>query len=193
MEKIKNCVKRIYMVFFHPIISTKTIGKGVYIGKRATIRKLSHITFGKKVRIGNDVRIQMYEKDAVLYLGENVYMGNRNSFLLGGNITIGNNTLIASDVLITSENHGTDPEKSLSYGNQELICKDVTIGGGCWIGEKVIILPGVTIGDKAIIGAGSVVTKNIPEYCIAVGNPAKVIKQYDFQLHKWIDVKDKCH
>lgn len=185
METIKNLIKRIYMIFFHPLIFKSTIGKGIYVGRRATIRGLSHIVFDKNVRIGNDIRIQMYRKDATLHLGENVYMGNRNSFLLGGNITIGNDTLIASDILISSENHGTDPENPLSYGKQELICKDVAIGSGCWIGEKVIILPGITVGDKAVIGAGSVVTKDIPPYCIAVGNPAKVIKKYDFETHLW--------
>ena len=80
METIKNLVKRIYMVFFHPLVFIRTIGKGIYIGRRSTIRGLSHITFGKNVRIGNDVRIQIYRKDAALRLGENVYMCNRNSF-----------------------------------------------------------------------------------------------------------------
>lgn len=185
METIKNLVKRIYMVFFHPLVFIRTIGKGIYIGRRSTIRGLSHITFGKNVRIGNDVRIQTYQNSATLHLDDNVYMGNRNSFLLGGNITIGNNTLMASDILVSSENHGMDPENDLPYGKQNLICKDVAIGEGCWIGEKVVILPGVTIGDKAIIGAGSVVTKNVPPFCIAAGNPAKIIKQYNFNLHAW--------
>lgn len=185
MDKIKIFLKQIYMMCFHPIITFKNLGKQIYIGKRGIIRGLNHITFGKKVRIGNDVRIQIYQKEAMLQLGDNVYMGNRNSLLLGGNITIGDDTLMASDILISSENHGTDPENNLPYGKQKLICKDVVIGNGCWIGEKVIILPGVTIGDKAIIGAGSVVTKNIPVACIAVGNPARVIKQYDFDKHSW--------
>lgn len=185
MEKVKALVKYIYMLCFHPLITLKNANKKIYVGQRGIIRGLNHITFGKKVRIGNDVRIQVYQKEAMLQFGNNVYMGNRNSFLLGGNITIGDNTLMASDILISSENHGTNPESSLFYGQQALICKDVVIGEGCWIGEKTIILPGVTIGDKAIIGAGSVVTKSVPSFCIAVGNPAKIIKQYNFNLHSW--------
>lgn len=185
METIKNLVKRIYMVFFHPLAFIRTIGKGIYIGRRSAIRGLNQIKFNSKVHIGNDVRIQAYQPTSILTLGKNVYMCHRNSFLLGGNITIGDNTLMASDILISSENHGTNPESNLFYGQQELICKDVVIGEGCWIGEKAIILPGVTIGDKAIIGAGSVVTKSVPAFCIAVGNPAKIIKQYDFNLHSW--------
>ena len=72
--------------------------------------------------------------------------------------------------------------------NQELTGKGVCIDEGSWIGEKVCILPGVTIGKKCIIGAGSVVTKDVPDYCIACGNPAKVIKKYDFDEHRWIRV-----
>jgi len=106
----------------------------------------------------------------------------------GGKIDIGTNVLIASHVLITSENHSIDPECNIEYMNQPLLCSDVKIEDGCWIGEKVCILPGVTIGKKSVIGAGSVVTKNIPAYCIAVGNPARIIKKYDFDSHKWIKI-----
>ncbi|MFR5466356.1 MAG: hypothetical protein ACLTHR_12100 [Agathobacter rectalis] len=61
----------------------------------------------------------------------------------------------------------------------------VFIDDGVWIGNDVIILPNVHIGKKSIIGAGSVVTKNIPEFCIAVGNPAKVIKKFDIKENRW--------
>jgi acetyltransferase-like isoleucine patch superfamily enzyme len=62
----------------------------------------------------------------------------------------------------------------------------VRIEKGCWIGEKVIILPGVNIGKRSIIGAGSVVTKSIPEYSIAVGNPARVIKTWNKDKKQWV-------
>ena len=62
----------------------------------------------------------------------------------------------------------------------------VLLENGVWIGNSTIILPGVTIGEKSIIGAGSVVTKSIPPYCIAAGNPAKVIKKYDFNTKMWV-------
>ena len=57
-----------------------------------------------------------------------------------------------------------------------------------WIGEKVTVLPGITIGEKSIIGANSVVTKDIPPFCIAAGNPASIIKRYDFEKHEWVRV-----
>jgi lipopolysaccharide O-acetyltransferase len=101
---------------------------------------------------------------------------------------IGNSVLIASNVLISSENHGMNPESDIPYMDQDLIARDVVIKDGAWIGQNVCILPGVTIGEKSIIGAGSIVTKSIPDYCIAAGNPAKVIKKYDFSSHKWVSI-----
>lgn len=92
---------------------------------------------------------------------------------------------MASDILVTSENHSIDPESELLYMDQPLICSDVNIKDGCWIGEKVVIMPGVTIGKKSVVGAGSIVTHDIPDFCMAVGNPARVIKKYNFSSHKW--------
>ncbi len=60
------------------------------------------------------------------------------------------------------------------------------IGNNCWIGEKSIILPGVILGDFCVVGAGSVVTKSAPDYCMLVGNPARIIKRYDFSTHSWV-------
>ena len=70
------------------------------------------------------------------------------------------------------------------------MCDSVRIGEGCWIGERVCILPGITIGKKCVVGAGSIVTKNIPDYCMVAGSPAKVIKVYDFEKHAWIRSED---
>ena len=118
-------------------------------------------------------------------IGNRCFIGYYCTILNASEVTIGDDVLIASHVMISSENHGIDPESEIPYRNQPLVSKPVSIGDGCWIGEKVCILPGVTIGKKCIVGAGSVVTKSIPDYSIAVGNPAKVIKQYNFETHNW--------
>lgn len=91
-------------------------------------------------------------------------------------VTIGNDCFIGPNVSIYTACHSTDPAERNS--RQEW-AKAVTIGNNCWIGGSVTILPGVSIGDNVTIGAGSVVVKDIPSNCVAVGNPARVIKYLD--------------
>lgn len=137
------------------------------------------------VRLGTGTRIQSY-CGKKLYVGSNTYIVNNCSFLIGEDIFIGKNVLIASNVAVISENHMINPEDKRSYGQQPLVTKGVKISDGCWIGEKAVILPGVHVGKKSIVGAGSVVTHDIPDYSISAGNPAKVIKKYDFDKHEWV-------
>lgn len=185
---MKNILIKIYMLLFHPVLfwkfTVRTNSNGFLVNGRCLKFDFNHLSLGKKIRFGSDLRIQSFCGKKIK-IGDNVYAGNRVSILVGDEIVIGNDVLIASDVCITSENHQTNPEEKKSYGKQPLIIKPVRIGDGCWIGEKSIILPGVSIGKRSVIGAGSIVTKDVPDYCIAVGNPAKVIKKYDFKNHIW--------
>ena len=191
-----------HLVVKHDVFSPLTIrrfgkaGKGLLIFKPIQLdRKRSYIHLGNNVVIRKYARINCYpgwnaEKDnePIITIGDGCIIGQRLSLLAGGKITIGNNVLMASDILVTSENHSIDPEDVKYYKDQPLKCADVEIKEGSWIGEKVCIMPGVTIGKKSIIGAGSIVTKDIPDYSIAVGNPAHVIKKYDFEKHQWVQV-----
>ncbi len=169
--------------------SFSNYGEGSVIHHPAIISGQQNISIGKGTTILNNSRLQLYNyltgKNSTITIGDNCYIGYRFSALAGGNIVIGNNVLIASDVLITSENHGINPESETPYMDQPLACKDVCIGNGCWIGEKATILPGVTIGDKCIIGANSVVAKSVPSYSISAGSPARLIKTYNFETHQW--------
>ena len=82
-----------------------------------------------------------------------------------------------------------DPRNE-NYLEGELDVKEVFIDDGVWIGNNVVVLPGAWIGKKAVVGAGSVVTGKIDDYCIAVGNPARVIKRWDFNSSTWVSVKE---
>ena len=108
--------------------------------------------------------------------GENIFIGDKTflnfnvTILDSAEVRIGNNCWIAPNVQIYAATHPTD------YLERRKIClaKPITIGNDVWIGGGSIILPGVQIGDGAVIGAGSVVTHDIPAFCIAFGNPCKV-------------------
>lgn len=184
----------LYMLVFHPILfwkyTIKSNSRYFLTNGFSQNIKTKGLILGKNIRFGNYTRVNFYDK-GVFSIGDNCYIGQRNTFLVGDDIIIGKEVLMASDICVTSENHSMDPINPNSYGKQSLKIKPVKINDGCWIGEKVIILPGVCIGTKSIIGAGSVVTKNIPDYCIAVGNPAKAIKKFDFEKNSWIEYLDK--
>lgn len=169
--------------------------KFLLFGKHSIIHYPSNIPNKECVSIGENStilsgsRIQVYNSltglSANVTIGNNCYIGTNFSILAGANVVIENEVLIASNVLITSEDHGMNPESEIPYMNQPLICKEVRVGEGTWIGEKVSVLPGVRIGRKCIIGTNAVVTKDVPDYSIVAGIPARVIKTYNFNKHMW--------
>ncbi len=116
---------------------------------------------------GSDIRIF---KNAELYIGSG-YTNSNVQIICEDKITIGEDVAIARDVIIRD----TDSHKILDEKHSKT--KPVVIGNHVWIGTRAIIMKGVTIGDGSIIAAGAVVTKDIPENCIAAGVPARVIRQ----------------
>ena len=107
-----------------------------------------------------------------LSLGRNVYVGGGFLGMCRGGISIEDDVMIAANVSVLSNNHDL-------YDSAVLLCKPVRIRKGAWIGAGATILPGVTIGRYAVVGAAAVVTHDVGDYEVAVGNPAKVIKKLD--------------
>ena len=105
-------------------------------------------------------------------IGKNVFINSCCRFQDNGGIEIGDKTMIGPNVTIVTINHEINPEKRINATP-----KPVKIGKNVWIGADCTILPGVTIGENSIIGAGSVVTKNVPNNVIVAGNPARLIRE----------------
>lgn len=115
----------------------------------------------------------------------NVHVQHDCQFYGGGEIEIGEGTIFAHEVQILTQNHNYDSD-DLEYipYDKRLNNKRVIIGRYVWIGARTTILPGVIIGDGAVVGAGSVVSKDVPPYAVVAGNPARVVK-YRSQIEKF--------
>lgn len=105
-----------------------------------------------------------------LRLGENVFANHGLTVMSIGTVTIEDGVMLGPEVALLTVNH--EPENI-----RVIKTKEIRIKKNAWIGARVCILPGVTIGENAIVGTGSVVTKDVPDNCVAVGNPARVVKQ----------------
>lgn len=165
------------------------------------IRNKQNIVIGKNFTTGFGCRIECFplkhnDKIKRLVIGENVQMNDYVHIAASESVKIGNNVLMASKIFITDISHGdySDTADELNFPSvppnlRPLFAKPVEIGDNVWIGEFVSILPGVKIGKGSIIGANSVVTKDIPDNSIAVGIPARVVKKFDSIKLKWIPIK----
>ncbi|KAJ5084492.1 hypothetical protein NUU61_009071 [Penicillium alfredii] len=111
-------------------------------------------------------------------VGSNVFINFNCTFLDTCTVTIGSRTLVGPNVSFFSGTHPLDPDLRNGTNGPEL-GRPITIGEDCWIAGNVIILPGVTIGDGCTIGAGSVVTKDIPPCHVVAGNPAKILRKIE--------------
>jgi acetyltransferase-like isoleucine patch superfamily enzyme len=146
------------------------LGDGVTIWRHARIEAIG-VDPAVILRIGDGSIIQPY-----------VHIGAVRS------IEIGKHVLIASNVYITDHDHDfSDPDNPV-ISNGKLLTAPVVLEDFSWIGEGAKILAGVTVGKGSIVGAGSVVTRDIPPYHIAVGSPARVVKYFDDATRRWISV-----
>ncbi len=120
-------------------------------------------------------------------MGDHTLIGLNNVII--GPVTIKTRSIIAQNVVMSGLNHVYE-DPTLSVDEQGVIVKPIVIEEDCWIGANVVVTAGVTIGKHTIIAAGSVVTKSTPPFSVVGGNPAKVIKKYDFETKEWVRVRE---
>ena len=145
------------------------------IPQNVIIDDIKNVKVGVSFRVCPGVKI-FTENGGVIYIGDN-FFANFGCFFSSDNakIIIGNNCLVGPDVVLINTNHGISKKELIRL--QKNISADIIIGNDVWIGSKSVILPGVTIGDGAVVAAGSIVNKDVAPYTIVGGVPAKLIKE----------------
>lgn len=187
INRIISLPIRILLVFLYKI----KVGS---FGWKSQIHSPLKINGGKNISIGNKVLIEYKtwlaampltgENKCELVIEDGCSIGHFNHIYATKSIILHKNVLTADKVYISDNLHGYE-DIGLPIKNQPIIQNGtVEIGEGSWLGENVCVL-GVHIGKHCIIGANSVVTHDIPDYSVAIGAPAKIIKQYDFITNSW--------
>ena len=164
---------------------------------RRVIVKLKQCLFGniirkKAIKCGKDLKVNHWSM-----INRNTSLGNNVSFngmqiTGGGEVVIGDNFHSGRECLMITQNHNYDEGEAIPYDNT-YIKKDIRIGDNVWLGDRVIILGGVSIGEGAIIQAGSVVVKDVPACAIAGGHPATVFKYRDIEHYNRLKKEGKIH
>ena len=188
-------------LFFHSyfILRCKYYKSYISLCSRLTINDYDNFYIGESSSIGDYTVIQIVNNDSKiksrLLIGNRTYIGEfQNIRASGGTIAIGDDCLISQHISIIASNH--EIRKGININKQSWNKRkiDVWIGNDVWIGQNATILPGVHIGDGAIIGANSVVREDVEPYTVVIGNPAKVLrKRFDKELialleeFKWWD------
>lgn len=184
---------------FYKIIYLKSFS---YIGNKSFIFFPLKINGKKNIHIGNNVIISYKswlealpltgEVSCKIVIGDGTNIGNFNHIYATKSIEIGNNVLTADKVYISDNLHSYQ-DISIPIIKQPIRqINTVIIGDGSWLGENVCVI-GAKIGTNCVIGANSVVTKDIPDYCVAVGSPARVVKRYCLKSNKWFKTdKNGC-
>lgn len=158
-------------------------GKGVIIRSRVRMDVVPFNHFS----IGNNSMIEDFSTVnngvGAVEIGENSLVGIGNVII--GPVKIGNNVILAQNIVASGLNHNYN-NVTQPIHKQGVSIAPIVIEDDCWIGSNAVITAGVTIGKHAVVAAGTVVTKNIPPYSVAVGNPSRIIKKYDDTRKEWI-------
>lgn len=150
-----------------------SVGQKAYLGKGCRVDRPWCVKLGKRFSAEELTYLKVVDDKALLEFGESVFVGRGSEFDVIERVTVGDHTVIAPGCFITDHNHGMAPDKRID--EQPCVSQPVTIGKDVWLGTKVIVLPGVNIGDGAVVAASAVVTKNVPSFGVMAGIPARLL------------------
>lgn len=167
-------------LFINPFVHKKGKNARICRNTRMDVMPFNNFVLGDNSTIEDFCTVNNGVGDVLI--GNRCRIGMSN--VLIGPVTIGNDVILAQNIVMSGLNHGYE-DIHLPPHNQPVTKKKITLGDEVWIGANVVVVAGVTIGKHTIVAAGSVVTKDVPAYSVAAGNPAKIIKQYNAQTGIW--------
>ncbi len=187
-------VNKIYSSFYIRFFRLFYKSKFKYFGNNSSVLFPLNMNGIENISIGDNVKVAYKTwlaavphtgaEKCELIIGEGTCIGNFNHIYATKSIIIGKNVLIADRVYISDNLHSYENINIPIIHQPIKQIGTVVIGDGSWLGENVCVI-GAKIGKNCVIGANSVVTKDIPDYCVAVGTPAKIIKRYCLETQKW--------
>lgn len=153
------------------------LGRGAtfYSGARVVPHGRGSITIGSRFRILRNATINTLAPSGTIKIGSNVHVGESTIITAHSRVSIGDNTIIGPQNMIVDVDHVIE-DRDVPIRDQGLVSRPVSIGPNVWISSHCIILKGVTIGRAAVLGAGAVVTHDVPAFAVVVGAPARVIR-----------------
>ena len=165
----------------------RNYGHNISISSKVIIIKPFSVTIEDNVIINSDVWINIEGLDLrdKIIIGAGTSIGKRNVISCAKSICIGKKVLLGPNILISDHMHAYENVKYPVMDQGITKVKNVVIKDGAWLGANTVVMPGVTIGKNSVIGANSIVSKSIPDYSVAIGSPAKVIKKFDFKSKSW--------
>lgn len=181
----------------YALLCTRLFYKGARLVRRPFYcRGKSRLQFAEGFTTGHHCRFDLLgercDNSKKLIIGKNCKLGDNVHIVANEKVIIGDNCLMASKIYISDTSHGeysnvsADSSPNIPPDARPLYIKPISIGNNVWIGENVCIFLGVKIGDGCIIGANSVVNRDVPDNCIMVGSPAKEVKRWNSEMKMWI-------
>lgn len=170
-----------------------SVGDRSYIDRTAQFTGSKRIRIGKHCAVGADTWLNVNDWHSPGYaieIGDFCFIARRNFFTAGAHIRIGDYCLTGPDCHFLGAGHALD-DPMIPYAIAQVVTDSkIDVGVNCWLGAKVTVLKGVKIGHGSIIGAASLVTRDVPPFCMVMGAPAKIVKRYRFAEKRWIPVTE---
>ena len=196
IERAVHLWSKLRIRLFTALLSSQfsEIGVGARIAPPFRFYGLNEMSLGESVMINSDCWMQTIpgqvaagSSKLIIHAHAGIGMGAHIS--AAKQVVIGEHVLLARNVYISDHAHAFEDIKTPIIQQGIHGIAPVSIGRGTWLGQNVVVLPGVTIGQNCVVGANSVVNSSIPDFSVAVGSPARVIKQYNQETGLWERIK----